>query len=143
MIARKHQSGRMPYALARGAEFDSQGTLQLNQSLGLNCATFVLRVFQHARIQLLDEAAWDRDRSDERKQEDIAAQRELVERLRSKPEYRSHADLVEREVGCTRIRAEEVAAATGMTGRPIPFGRAEPEGRRVLAMIDKPRSDAA
>ena len=31
--------------------------------------------------------------------------------------------------------AEEVAAASGMTGHPIPFVRAEPEGRRVLEGI--------
>lgn len=117
------------------ARFDPDGTLQLGRSLGLTCATFVTLVFGHAGIHLLDMSTWDTDRSAERKREDEDAQRRLVAYLRRNPESAAHADLVERQVGCTRIRAEEVAAASGMTGHPIPFVRAEPEGRRVLEVI--------
>ena len=136
LIAKGQQDGRVPYALdPADAQFQPDGTLQLNQSLGLTCATFIVLVFGHAGIELLDTITWDQDRSDERKREDEDAQHRLVKYLRDNPASRAHADLVEGQVGCTRIRAEEIAAALGMTGHPIPFMRAEPEGRCVLQTI--------
>jgi hypothetical protein len=134
LIAKRHQDGLVPYALdPADARPDPDGTLQLNQSLGLTCATFLVLVFRHARIELLDTITWSQDRSAERQREDEDAQRRLVGALQR--DYREHAALVEREVGCTRIRAEEVAVASGMTGHPIPFMRAEPQGRLVRAAI--------
>lgn len=136
LIAKRQQDGLVPYALhPADAWIDPAGTLQLNQSLGLTCATFLVLVFRHARIELLDTITWDQDRSAERLREDEDAQRCLVKSLSNRPASQAHADLVEREVGCTRIRAEEVAAASGMTGHPIPFMRAEPQGRHVLTTI--------
>ncbi len=136
LIAKRQQDGRVPYALdPADARLDPAGTLQLNQSLGLTCATFVVLVFRHARIELLDMITWSQDRPAERQREDEDAQRRLVAYLRHNPESQQHASLVERQVGCTRIRAEEVAAASGMTGHPIPFMRAEPQGRLVRAAI--------
>lgn len=144
LIAARQQDGRIPYAFKPAdARFDADGMLKLNQSRGLTCATFIILMFEYVGIRLLERTTWEQNRSDERKREDAEAQRVLVEYLRSKPDSRSHADLVAGEVGSTRIRAEEVAAASGMAGRPIPFARAEPEGRRVLAMIGKPRAGAA
>lgn len=134
LIARQQEDGRVPYAFnPADARFDPDGTLQLNHSLGLTCATFVVRVFERAGIELLDTITWSQDRPVERQREDEDAQKALVMYLRR--ESRSHADLVEGQVGCTRIRAEEVAAASGMTGHPIPFMRAEPQGRLVRAAL--------
>ncbi len=136
LIARRHQDGLVPYSFRpAAAHFDRDGTLRLNDSIGLTCATFVLLVFAHAGIHLLDSATWDTDRPLERRQEDDAAQRELVAYLRKNPESRSQADLVEQEIGCMRIRAEEVAAASGMSGLPVPFARVEPQGRMVLTAL--------
>lgn len=135
LIAQRHADGRVPYAFRSGARFEPGGTLTLNQSLGLTCSTFVSLVFAHAGIPLIEEATWEVARSAERQVEDIAAQDRLVSYLRRDPDARQHAERVAAEIGCTRVRAEEVAAASGMTGHPIPFARAEPEGRRVLEAI--------
>lgn len=140
LIARRHEDGRIPYAFQQGsAHFSTTGVLELNGSLGLTCATFLDLVFAHAGIPLLDAPTWETGRSPTRCAEDEAAQRQLVSYLRRMHGTAKHADLVEKEIPCTRIRAEEVAAASGMTGHPIPFLRAEPEGARILAAIHAPR----
>jgi hypothetical protein len=139
LIAQRRDDGRVPYALrSADARFDRAGTLQLNQSLGLTCASFIVLVFAHAGITLLESETWEQNRSDERKREDEAAQKYLVDYLRKEPDSRDHAERVDKEVPCTRVRAEEVAAASGMTGHPIPFTRAEPQGRVVLGVIQAP-----
>lgn len=132
LIARRHADGLLPYAFRFGARFDAMGALQLNQGHGLTCSTFVIEVLAHAGVNLVDAATWEQDRPAPRRQEDEDAQRRLVAYLRKMPDARRHADLVEAEVPCTRIRAEEVAAASGMDGLPVCFLRAEPQGRRVL-----------
>ena len=145
LIARRHEDGRVPYAFQKGAaRFSVEGALELNGSLGLTCATFLDLVFAHANISLLDEATWEEGPSPKRREEDEAAQRRLIEYLRNwrTPGAAKHADLVEKQEmkkPCTRIRAEEVAAGSGMTGHPIPFARAEPEGARVLAAVQAPQ----
>ena len=136
LIAKRQEDGRVPYALrSADAEFSHAGVLQLNKSVGLTCATFVILVFSHAHIELVDKTTWDHGRSMERKLEDDTAQARLVGYLRKERDAQKHADLVEADVGCTRIRAEEVAAASGMTGQPITFGRAESQGRHVLRSV--------
>lgn len=143
LIAKRHEDGRVPYALRPvDAHFSIAGALQLNKSLGLTCATFVILVFAHARIHLVETTTWEHARSPERKLEDDAAQSRLVGYLRKEPDAQKHADLVEADIGCTRIRAEEVAAASGMVGHPITFGRAEPQGRRVLRIVHAPIAPA-
>lgn len=140
LIARRHEDGRIPYAFQKGAScFSATGVLELNGSLGLTCATFLDLVFAHANVSLLDVSTWDNDRSPERRVADQNAQRRLVEYLRKTHGAAQHAELVEREIPCMRIRAEEVAAASGMTGHPIPFLSAEPEGARILAALQTPR----
>ncbi len=139
LIARRHEDGRVPYGFPLAdARFDTEGSLELNQSYGLTCATFVILIFAHAGITLLDAATWDRDRSDARKREDLAAHTFLVDELRKNPESLEHAELVAANVTCTRIRAEEVAAASGMTVPPVAFARAEPQGRRMLQIVQAP-----
>lgn len=133
LIARRHKDNRVPYAFhVADAAFDPKGILQLGNSRGLTCATFVLLVFAHVNFQLLDAGTWDRDRSPERKKEDEEAQKFLTKQLRRVDE--THADLVAKEIGCTRIRAEEVAAASGIAGHPIAFLTAQPHGRHLLAL---------
>jgi hypothetical protein len=144
LIARQHKDGLVPYAFQKGAaRFSVDGVLELNGSLGLTCATFLELVFARAHVPLLDAATWDEGRSPERRAEDEAAQRRLVQYLRQTAGAAKHADLVEKEIPCTRVRAEEVAAASGMTRHPITFARAEPEGARILAAVQAPRKPCA
>lgn len=134
LIAKRLASKGVPYALRPlDARFDGDGLLQLNQSRGLTCATFVLLVMAHALVTLVDATTWDEDRTSERVRIDESAQATLVAYLRRHDAH--HADLLAQEVGCARIRAEEVAAASGMTGHPITFMRAEPQGRRLLELV--------
>ncbi|HSO00783.1 MAG TPA: hypothetical protein VLS89_20970 [Candidatus Nanopelagicales bacterium] len=136
LIARRHEDGRVPYAFRQAdARFDETGTLRLNQSLGLTCSTFVRLVFARAGVELVDAETWDLGRSAERRREDEAAQSRLVSYLRRRPDAQQHAERVEQEIGCTRIRAEETAVASGMKGHPISFARAEPQGRHVLGVV--------
>ena len=139
LIARRHEDGRVPYAFQKGAAgFSATGALELNGSLGLTCATFLELVFAHAHVPLLDAATWEEGRSPERQAADKAAQQRLVDYLGGIAGAAKHAELVKKEIGCTRIRAEEVAAASGMTGHPISFACAEPEGARILATVQAP-----
>ena len=145
LIATRHQDGRIPYAFDPADAQFADGTLQLNQSRGLTCATFIILLFEYVGISLVNKETWEQHRSEKRKREDAEIQRKLVKHMQRArdPDVRAHADQLAGEVGVTRIRAEEVAAASGMPGHPIPFARAEPEGRRVLAMVRGQRTDAA
>jgi hypothetical protein len=133
LVARRLRDGEIPYAFdPKDASVRSDGFVSLGRSLGLTCATFVMKVFEFARVQLLRGETWTQ-RSPERRSEDEAAQRALVGYLhREAPE---HAARIEREVGCIRIRAEEVAAASGFEQRPVPFADAEAAGRSLLGAI--------
>jgi hypothetical protein len=133
LIALRHKDGRIPYAFRQeDARFELDGVLRLNNSRGLTCATFALLVFAHAGVELLDVADWE-TRSPERRREDEEAQARLVAILRSRPESREHAERIATEVG--RIRAEEVAAASGLRGHPVAFLRAEEQGRFVREVV--------
>lgn len=134
LVAKHIRARTIPYAIAaRDAAILSDGSVTLGESLGLTCATFLLALFDAAQVKLLALGSWDTDRTAERCDEDEAAQRQIVLHLRSHDP--GHARLVEQDVGCTRVRAEEVAAASGMTERPADFARVEPEGRSVLSRL--------
>jgi hypothetical protein len=145
LIATRHQAGRIPYAFDPADAQFSDGALQLNQSRGLTCATFVLLLFEYVGIRLVQKETWEQHRSEMRQREDAEIQRKLVKYMQRDrdPDVRAHAEEVAGEIGSTRIRAEEVAATSGMTGHPIPFARAEPEGRSVLERIRGQRAGAA
>ena len=142
LVARRHHDGRIPYAFdKRGAHFSAEGALVLGGSAGLTCATFVLVLFEHANLHLVDEVTWDAGRSAARIDEDERAQGELVAFLEKRDA--AQAKRVEGEVGCTRVRAEEVAGASGIPGHPISFARAEPAGRYLLARLQAPATTVA
>ncbi|MDP3273674.1 MAG: hypothetical protein Q8Q09_00660 [Deltaproteobacteria bacterium] len=130
LVARRHRDGRVPYALAkRDAQLTDEG-LALGTSVGLTCATFVLVLFERAHIALMDESTWESGRTEARIAQDQAAQRKLVDYLEKRDG--AHAKKVAAEVGCTRFRGEEVAAASGLPDHPVPFAVAELAGKQVL-----------
>lgn len=137
LIADRGEYDRVPYAFDRAdARFDGSGAFQQNASLGLTCATFVQLVFEHAGIQLLDDASWDQ-RSAARRAEDEAAHAKLVDWLAKSNDAgsRRHAELVRADIGCARVRAEEVAGASGLSELPVPFERAQRDGAALLARL--------
>ena len=136
LIARRREQGSEPYAFdAGGADYVADGRIQLSEGFGLTCATFVLKVFKRACVHLVDEPTWDTGRSAERVDEDRAAQERLVGYLSRHDTH--HAKRVAAQVGCSRIRAEEVAAASGMSALPISYERTEPLGREVIEALAK------
>ena len=138
LVATRLTAGAIPYAFAaRDASFARDGTLNLGESIGLTCATFVTRVFDSARIKLIREATWDTGRTAARAEEDTKAQETLVEYLKKSgdPERTRHGQRVGGEVGCTRVRAEEVAASVSFNDRPVEFARAERAGAALLARV--------
>lgn len=125
----------VPYALrSRGATFDEQGRYVPGGDAGLTCASFVVTVFESARVPLLDRASWEQ-RSPERQQEDTAAQQRLVAYLRASAAA-EHVAAVEREVGCARLRSEEVAAASGLSPHPVAFAQAAPAGEALRGEVE-------
>lgn len=107
---------------------DDAGNVVLGPNeIGLTCATFVMAMFDHAKIALLAGDSW------KTREEDLAAQRQLAAMMRrSTRALLAHKEALEREVGCMRFRAEEVAAATAFLKRPVPFVAAEMAGAAVF-----------
>lgn len=133
LIARKYAKGDVPYAFSsEGVTLTEEGVLRLNGKSGVTCAVFLILVFRHSGINLVDIASWN-DRSIARQQEDRTAYELLLACLEQR--HPEQAKLIKGEVDCVRIRPEEVAAASGIWGHPINFTRAEKIGRRVLGVI--------
>jgi hypothetical protein len=124
----------VPYGFRRGASrFDEQGRFVPGPGdTGLTCTTFIQAIFDWARIPLLAEATW------ELRDEDREAQQILLEWLRrNKDATDEYLAAIEAEVGCMRFRAEEVAAASASSKRPVPLQVASVEGRRVLSSFER------
>jgi hypothetical protein len=119
----------IPYGFSFGkSRFEDDGKfVPAPGESGLTCTTFVMKVFEWARIPLLDTARW------EERAEDVEAQRLLVEMLREDGASPEHVAAVEREVGLARYRSEEVAAASACRARPMGFRDAAERGAIVLA----------
>jgi hypothetical protein len=136
LIANRGENGTVPYGLSlERAKVDDHGVVVLDGERGLTCATFVMIVFAKVGVSLLDRETWNTHHDEARRAEDAAHQRSRVGFLRRTPGATQHADNVEREVGCTRFRAEEVAAATALSPRPVPYAVAEPAGRALLPCV--------
>ncbi len=107
-----------------------------SEGTGMNCATFVLHVFHSANNPLLTTAGWPlaKDRPGDKER-----QQSLVDTLASSPNEadQQQAKLVASEVGnCFRIRPEEVAGACLEDILPATFAACEPNGVRILEMLN-------
>jgi hypothetical protein len=130
------QRNTIPYNLRydEGTRFDpATGELVLPAgATGMNCATFVLHVFRSAGAPLIDASGWPARLSDRPRQEG------LVATLGGSPDpgQRSQAALISPEVGCPRIRPEEVVGAALEDTLPATFDHCEPNGRLMGALLD-------
>lgn len=97
----------------------------------------MLRLFDRAGIDLVDEESWETDRSQVRIDEDVAAHKKLVAQLKADPcpDAKSQAQMIEGQLACTRVRAEEVAGASGLPDHPAAYVQAEPVGRELLRQL--------
>jgi len=128
----------IPYAFRFGnnVRFNIQsGELMLGDGLGLTCSTFVLAVFESARVPLIDLNGWKERPKDEERH------RSLLEQMRSGippnilPAEPGHVQRVEKELPCIRVRPEEVAAAGMSDDPPANFYQVEAAGRWILSHL--------
>ncbi|MFP2924814.1 hypothetical protein ACLESO_06280 [Pyxidicoccus sp. 3LG] len=135
LAAKRLPEGGLPYAFG-GATLDREKGFLLGESCGLSCATLVNVVFQAAKVELVDEATWASQRTSEREAEDRAAQARVARWLADSPREADHEQAkrvqAQSDVGHPRLRAEEVAAASSRTTRPLDLCTAEPLGKQVL-----------
>lgn len=130
-VFRRNRDDGLPYGLMyQKSKIDKDGTLLLaDGEHGLTCSTFVLAVFEEARINLIDIGSWGP------RNEDIEWHSEIVQFLKvTQDRYKisdDHIKNVEGEIGCSRFRPEEVAASTRFRINP---GRTE-EVRTIGARI--------
>lgn len=133
-VAQSLGERQLPYSMdRRDAAIDSQGVVNLGESLGLTCSSLVRLVFENAGVALLDANSWESDRSADRVLEDIVVHQRIVEALKKRDP--AHAGRVQQDVNCVRVRAEEVAACSGCEPRPVSFVDAEVLGRSILARL--------
>lgn len=108
----------------RGETFDPMsGIFVTSDGYGLTCATFVLAIFATHGIELLHLTSWEPRPDDTKWQAQVVAD---MERKRVDPE---HVALIRNEIGCSRFRPQEVAAAGTVDGAALPLGFREAESR--------------
>lgn len=121
------------YALRddESARFDpATGVLTLPNGIGLSCSTFVLVMFRSASWPYLDTTGWPAGRPG-----DADFQAYLVGVLERTCPDRNHIDAVRSEIGCARIRPEEIAGVALYDILPVGFAQAEDAGYFVNGSV--------
>jgi len=130
VLARKYSHAKhgIAYALRYTGDyvFDGSGNVVAADDHGLTCATFVLAVLASRGIILLRLSDW------QPRDEDYLWQKNIVDHLRNGQCDTCHITAIEEEVGCTRFRPEEVAAAGVATSLPIDFEYGANVGRMII-----------
>jgi hypothetical protein len=144
LIDRRHQQRAatggflIPYAFRfnNNTRFSANtGELMLGDGVGLSCSTFVLTVFESAKVALVDVTGWPA------RPEDLAQQARLLGMMQNgipgfaPPASPEHIARVQSELPCVRVRPEEVAASAMAVRLPADFARAERGGRWILELI--------
>lgn len=99
--------------------------------LGLNCATFVLAIFRSYGFDLVDFSTW------QYRAQDAVWHRELVTMVRAQTDCDgpNHATLIASEIGCARVRPEEVAGACLEDALPADFDKCRDNGIWIVARL--------
>jgi hypothetical protein len=122
------------YALRDDPEalFDEHtGRLTLPNGKGLSCSTFVLALFRSARLPLVDTTDWPTDRPGDRAFQELLVH--ILEHTGASPD---HVAAVRTEIGCARIRPEEVAGAALFSALPVRHPGAEAAGLVLIERLD-------
>lgn len=122
----RHDSNRIPYGFDVRPPVFSEDGRYIPQALGkgMTCATFVVEVYRSTSFTLVDEGTWPN-----RPAEDAHWQAEILARLADGHAGQDHVDALRNDIGCIRIRPEEVASATLQDTLPASF-----ESCRALAV---------
>jgi hypothetical protein len=126
------------YALREDPEalFDEHtGRLTLPNGKGLSCSTFVMALFRSARLPLLDTTDWPLDRPGDRAFQELVVH--ILERTGADPD---HVAAVRTELGCARIRPEEVAGAALFSVLPVRHASAECAGLVLVERLEASQS---
>lgn len=132
-VAQRYQDGALAYGFdLDGVSVDADGCVDLGGGVGLTCATFVQILHAAAGAPLLAIDSW-KTPTPARRAEDNRAQKVLVEALSAN--HPRQAERVRRQVGATRIRAEEVAAASGIDHRPAEYDAVAPVAKALATEV--------
>jgi hypothetical protein len=134
LIWKKHKTTQaLPFSLRldKAIRFNTiSGDLCLSTGgCGLNCSNFVIIVYLSSGVDLIDYATWMP------REEDKAWHTWLVTCLETKKAARAHIDAVRSEIGCCRVRPEEVAGAGLEAVIPASFSACEAGGKRIKSEL--------
>lgn len=134
------QERALPYGFDHHLCFDSEGELSpVELGAGLTCASFVAAVFERAGHPLVDLATWVGGTAG-RLAEDDGWQRTLIDRIAVEDPGR--AAVLGKRIRVPFVRAVEIAAGSGLDGRPVSFTVAEVAGQALLAELMAPVTTA-
>jgi hypothetical protein len=122
-----------------GLEHDSKarfnlktGDLKMINGSGLNCATFVVLMFDSAKIKFIDFTGWQKRDSDREVQIDLC--KRLAVWVGQGLATVEHLNELQKEIGCDRVRPEEVVG-TCLLKLPAKFDQIEPAGKAVVKRL--------
>ena len=115
------------FGFRRGGSLDRETGRYVGggNAVGLTCSTFVMEMCSWAAIDLVDAETW------EPRKDDAGFHKQMVDALVLKRAPPEHIAAVRAEAGCVRFRAEEVAACSAFSSRPVAFADAAPAGARL------------
>lgn len=145
LIEQRHQEHSIPYALGyhRSTGFSNQtGELILSDGLGLTCSTFVLKVFESAKVPLIELTNWPMRPDDNVRHASLLHLMENGIPGRLHPAPPEHVQRVREELPCIRLRPEEVAAAALAERLPASFQQVESGGRWILELVTEGAQEA-
>lgn len=113
--------------------FNANGTVNhLHHGAGHTCATFVMEIFEHFGIELLNKGRWKGRVADRIWQRKIIKTIENAAKERQSVELQQHADALKKNVGAARYRPEEVASAAASVDIPLSFDEARSLGMQLV-----------
>ena len=118
--------------------FDENGViLPQPDGNGLTCATFVVETYRSQGFQLVIETSWPSRPEDERWRDEIIA---ILEN--SNPEATEHIEALKRNPTSTRIRPDEVAAATQQEQLPVSYDDCRERAAEICQFLTDNRLEA-
>lgn len=137
LIERRRRDQLIPYAFGyhRSTTFGQTGELILGDGYGLTCSTFVLKVFECAKVPLIDVTNWPMRTDDQIRHTKLLQLMEKGIPGFAPPAMPEHILRVRAELPCIRVRPEEVAAAALADRLPTSFECAELGGRWILEWL--------
>lgn len=123
----------IPFALSGWEsvfEVKSGHLILRGNAVGLTCSSFVMAVFLSVGISLIDFGKWPNREDDEPNQNRLVS---LLEKVKANP---SHINAVRAQIGCVRIKPEEVAVSVQSPTLPADYGWTSEMAKNLLIELD-------